>query len=88
MMAASSGKMPTTSVRRLISPIRRSMGWCRVQLRSMRRREGHVGQTVGMALAMRRTGRAFYLRLHRTPRRANPIISRSRSASELFSRSF
>jgi hypothetical protein len=27
VIAASSGKMPTTSVRRLISPLRRSKGW-------------------------------------------------------------
>ena len=49
-MASSLGKMPTTSVRRLISPLRRSSGLVRVQLGAVLRREGHVGQHVGLGL--------------------------------------
>ena len=49
-MAASLGKMPTTSVRRLISPLRRSSGLVRVQLGAVLGREGHVGEHVGLGL--------------------------------------
>ena len=45
-MAVSLGKMPTTSVRRLISPFRRSNGF--VELDPMGGREAHVGQHVGL----------------------------------------
>ena len=49
-MAASLGKMPTTSVRRLISPFSRSSGLVRVQLGAVLGREAHVGQHVGLGL--------------------------------------
>ena len=49
-MAASLGKMPTTSVRRLISPLSRSIGLVRVQLGPVRRGEAHVGEHVGLGL--------------------------------------
>ena len=42
-MASSLGKMPTTSVRRLISPLSRS-------ILAMLLREGHVGEDVGLGL--------------------------------------
>ena len=49
-MASSLGKMPTTSVRRLISPLRRSMRVGRVQLGAVLAREGHVGEHVLLGL--------------------------------------
>ena len=49
-MAASLGKMPTTSVRRLISPLRRSSGLVECSLARCCGREGHVGQHVGLGL--------------------------------------
>ena len=50
VMASSLGKIPTTSVRRLISPLSRSIGlvlcsWTRCSLG-----KGHVGQHVGLCL--------------------------------------
>ena len=49
-MAASLGKMPTTSVRRLISPFKRSIGLVECSLGRCRGREGHVSQHVGLDL--------------------------------------
>ena len=49
-MASSLGKMPTTSVRRLISPLSRSSGLVECSLAPMLLREGHVGQHVGLGL--------------------------------------
>ena len=49
-MASSLGKMPTTSVRRLISPLRRSSGLVECSLARCSLREGHVGQHVGLGL--------------------------------------
>ena len=49
-MAASLGKMPTTSVRRLISPLSRSSGLVECSLVAVGGREGHVGQDVGLGL--------------------------------------
>ena len=49
-MAASLGKMPTTSVRRLISPLSRSSGLVECSLARCCCREGHVGQHVGLGL--------------------------------------
>jgi len=47
-MTSSLGKMPTTSVRRLISPLR--LDWVgRVQLGPMLRRERHVGEYVSLS---------------------------------------
>ena len=49
-MASSLGKMPTTSVRRLISPLSRSMGIVGVQLGAVFLGEGHVCQHVMLSL--------------------------------------
>ena len=51
MMAASLGKMPTTSVRRLISPLSRSRELVECSLVRVGGREGHVGQDVGLGLS-------------------------------------
>ena len=53
-MAASFGKMPTTSVRRLISPLRRSSGFVECSLVRCGGREGHVGEDVGFSTSSRR----------------------------------
>ena len=53
-MAASLGKMPTTSVRRLISPLSRSSGLVECSLARCCWREGHVGQHVGLGLVHQR----------------------------------
>ena len=53
MTAASLEKMPTTSVRRLISPLRRSIGLV-VQLRPMCGGEAHVGEHVGFGFVHQR----------------------------------
>ena len=45
-MASSLGKMPTTLVRRLISPLRRSIGLVLCSLGRMQRREVHIGEHV------------------------------------------
>ena len=50
VMAASFGKMPTTLVRRLISPLRRSIGLVECSRRAVFLGEGHVGQHVGLGL--------------------------------------
>jgi hypothetical protein len=50
VIAASLGKMPITSVRRLISPIGLSMGLVGVQLGTVLGREAHVGEHVGLGL--------------------------------------
>ena len=49
-MASSLGKMPTTSVRRLISPLSRSIGLVECSLVRCCVREGHVGEHVGLGL--------------------------------------
>ena len=49
-MASSLGKMPTTSVRRLISPLSRSIGLVECSLVRCCGREGHVGEHVGLGL--------------------------------------
>ena len=50
-MDSSFGKMPTTSARRLTSLSSRSSGSRRMQLGSMLRGEGHVGERDVMPLA-------------------------------------
>ena len=54
MMASSFGKMPTTSVRRLISPFSRSSGFVLVHLAAMALREVHVGEHVGFGVVEQR----------------------------------
>ena len=49
-MAASFGKMPTTSVRRLISPMRRSSGLVECSFVRWAAVEGHVGENVCLGL--------------------------------------
>ena len=49
-MAASLGKMPTTSVRRLISPLRRSSGLVECSLARCAAGKRHVGEHVGLGL--------------------------------------
>jgi hypothetical protein len=49
-MASSFGKMPTTSVRRFISPLRRSIGLVECSLVPMLRRERHVSEHIGLSL--------------------------------------
>jgi hypothetical protein len=49
-MAAPLGKIPTTSVRRLISPFSRSMGLVECSLARCSLGKGHVGQHVGFCL--------------------------------------
>ena len=53
-MAASLGKMPTTSVRRLISPFNRSSGLVLCSLVRCCGWEGHVGQHIGLGLIHQR----------------------------------
>jgi hypothetical protein len=53
-MASSLGKMPTTSVRRLISPLTCSIGLVELQLGAMCDRKGHVGEHVDLGLVHER----------------------------------
>ena len=50
VIAFSLGKMPTTLVRRLISPLRRSSGFGRMQLLAVLPGEAHVGEDVVLGL--------------------------------------
>lgn len=70
---SSLGKMPTTSVRRLISPLRRSSGFDRVDFRSVILRESHEASTSASASSI--SAASF------------GTLGRNRSASELFSKS-
>jgi hypothetical protein len=49
-MASSLGKIPTTSVRRLISPFKRSIGFVECNLVRCSLGEGHVGKHVVLGL--------------------------------------
>jgi hypothetical protein len=49
-MASSLGKMPTTSVRRLISPLKRSIGLVECSLVRCCGGKGHVGEHIGLGL--------------------------------------
>ena len=53
-MVASLGKMPTTSVRRLTSPLMRSKGLARVDLGPMLRGGSHIGEHVLLGLVGQR----------------------------------
>ena len=53
-MASSLGKMPTTSVRRLISPLSRSKGLVLCSLGAMLGGEGHIGEHIGLGFVHER----------------------------------